>query len=62
MKMGLYVPWIPDGNTTPVVGPLYLIAVLEQAGVEARLFDARIDRQGKDWALMDTDEEFRTKP
>jgi anaerobic magnesium-protoporphyrin IX monomethyl ester cyclase len=44
MKIAFYVPPIPDDNTIPLLGPLYLIAVLERSGFEGRLFDARIDR------------------
>ncbi len=44
MKVALYIPSIPDENTTPHLGPLYLAAVLERDGFEARVFDARIDR------------------
>lgn len=44
MRVALYVPPIPDENRTPPLGPLYLLAVLEQHGFEGRLFDARIDR------------------
>ena len=44
MKVALYVPPIPDENTTPHLGPLYLLGVLERQGIEGRLFDARIDR------------------
>lgn len=43
MRVALYVPPIPDENLTPQLGPLYLLAVLEQDGFEGRLFDARID-------------------
>ncbi len=42
MRVGFYVPPNPDGNTTPALGPLTLLAVLEQEGIEGRLFDARI--------------------
>lgn len=42
MKVGFYVPPNPDGNTTPALGPLTLLAVLEREGIEGRLFDARI--------------------
>ena len=45
MKVALYVPPIPDENTTPQLGPLYLLGVLERAGFDGRLFDARIDRR-----------------
>ena len=44
MRVAVYVPLIPDENTTPSLGPLYLISVLEKSGFEGRLFDARIDR------------------
>lgn len=44
MKVALYVPPIPDENTTPPLGPLYLAAVLERDGFQVRVFDARIDR------------------
>lgn len=44
MKVAFYVPPIPDNNTIPVLGPLYLIAVLEQYGFEGQVFDARIDK------------------
>ncbi len=44
MKVAIYIPPIPDENTTPPLGPLYLLAVLEQHGFEGWLFDARIDR------------------
>ncbi|MCI0476243.1 MAG: B12-binding domain-containing radical SAM protein [Anaerolineales bacterium] len=44
MKIAFYVPPIPDDNTVPLLGPLYLIAALERNGFEGRLFDARIDR------------------
>ncbi len=43
MRVGLYVPYISDENTTPPLGPLYLMAVMEQNGLEGRVFDARID-------------------
>ena len=43
MRVGLYVPYISDENTTPPLGPLYLTAVMEQNGLEGRVFDARID-------------------
>jgi len=45
MKVALYIPPIPDENTTPQLGPLYLLAVLERDGFDGRLFDARIDRR-----------------
>jgi len=45
VKIAIYVPPIPDENTTPQLGPLYLLAVLERCGFEGRLFDARIDRR-----------------
>lgn len=45
MKVALYIPPIPDENTTPPLGPLYLLAVLEQHGFDPWLFDARIDSQ-----------------
>jgi len=45
VRVALYVPPIPDENTTPQLGPLTLLAVLEEQGFEGRLFDARIDRQ-----------------
>ena len=45
MRIAFYVPPIPDENRTPQLGPLYLLAVLEQHGFEGRLFDARIDRR-----------------
>lgn len=45
MRVALYVPPIADENHTPQLGPLYLLAVLEQHGFEGRLFDARIDRR-----------------
>ena len=44
MRFALYVPHVPDENTTPPLGPLYLLAVLEKAGIEGRLFDARLGR------------------
>ena len=44
VKVALYIPPIPDENTTPHLGPLYLAAVLEQDGFDVRVFDARIDR------------------
>ncbi|MBI4790098.1 MAG: cobalamin B12-binding domain-containing protein [Chloroflexi bacterium] len=44
MKIAFYVPPIPDDNTVPLLGPLYLLAVLERNGFEGRLFDARFDR------------------
>jgi hypothetical protein len=43
VRVALYVPPIPDENRTPQLGPLYLLAVLEQHGFDGRLFDARID-------------------
>ena len=51
MKVAFYVPHIPDENTTPPLGPLSLIAVLERAGFDGRLFDARIDAQALDKLL-----------
>lgn len=44
MKVALYIPPIPDENTVPHLGPLYLLSTLEQYGFEGRLFDARIDK------------------
>lgn len=44
MKVALYIPPIPDKNTVPHLGPLYLLSTLEQNGFEGRLFDARIDK------------------
>lgn len=43
MRAAIYVPPIPDRNTTPLLGPLYLLALLEKEGIDGRLFDARID-------------------
>jgi radical SAM superfamily enzyme YgiQ (UPF0313 family) len=43
MRVAFYTPAIPDGNTTPPLGPLYLLAALRAAGHEGRLFDARLD-------------------
>jgi len=43
VKVALYVPPMRDENTVPLLGPLYLLAVLEQDGIDGRLFDARID-------------------
>ncbi len=44
MKIALLQPHVPDLNTTPPLGPLYLAAVLEQAGFEVFLFDERIEK------------------
>jgi len=44
MRVALYVPPVPDRNTTPILGPLYILAVLERNGFNGRLFDARIDK------------------
>lgn len=44
MRVAVYVPPLPVQSTTPTLGPLYLIAMLEKNGFDARLFDARIDR------------------
>jgi radical SAM superfamily enzyme YgiQ (UPF0313 family) len=44
LRVALLVPHTPDGNTTPPLGPLYLLAALEQAGFDGHLFDQRIDR------------------
>lgn len=46
--------------------PTALFALYQFLHPQARIGDtkprhARIDRQGKDWALMDTDEEFKSK-
>ncbi len=43
MRVALIVPPIPDGNTTPALGPLYLAASARARGHEARVFDARFD-------------------
>jgi anaerobic magnesium-protoporphyrin IX monomethyl ester cyclase len=43
MKTAIYIPRGQDDNTTPSLGPLYLLAVLEKNGFEIRLFDERID-------------------
>lgn len=43
MKAAIYVPPIPDRNSTPLLGPLYLLALLEKDGIDGRLFDSRID-------------------
>lgn len=43
MKVALFIPWIPDENTVPVLGPLYLIACMEAEGIDAWLFDERLD-------------------
>lgn len=47
MKVAIYIPYVPDGNTIPSLGPLYICAVLEKDGFEVFLFDARIDN----WAF-----------
>lgn len=41
MKVGIFVPLIPDDNSVPVLGPLYLLAVAKKAGHEVWLFDER---------------------
>jgi anaerobic magnesium-protoporphyrin IX monomethyl ester cyclase len=43
MKCAILVPSIPDENTTPLLGPLSLLALLAQRGHEVRLFDARFE-------------------
>ena len=43
MKCAMLVPSIPDGNTTPLLGPLSLLALLSQQGHQVRLFDARFE-------------------
>jgi anaerobic magnesium-protoporphyrin IX monomethyl ester cyclase len=45
MKCAMLVPAIPDGNTTPLLGPLWLLALLAQRGHEVRLFDARFEAE-----------------
>lgn len=43
MRVALFQPFVPDLNTTPPLGPLYLAAVLEKEGFEVTLFDEKID-------------------
>lgn len=42
-RIALFVPALPDRNSTPLLGPLYLLAALERKGFDGRLFDERID-------------------
>lgn len=51
-KVAIYIPYIPDGNTTPHLGPLYLSAMLAADGFDTFVFDERIDRRALD-ALID---------
>lgn len=48
MKIALFVPLMADENTTPALGPLYLLSMLEKEGIDGRLFDARIDCEALD--------------
>lgn len=48
MKIAFYMTKIPDLNTTPPLGPLMLIACLEQEGFQCKLFDGRIDNNAFD--------------
>ena len=43
MKIALFQPYVPDLNTMPSLGPLYLAAILEKEGFEVLFFDERID-------------------
>lgn len=43
MRVAFFTPALHDGNTTPPLGPLSLLASLRQAGHEGRLFDERLD-------------------
>ncbi|MBU0951912.1 MAG: B12-binding domain-containing radical SAM protein [Elusimicrobia bacterium] len=51
MKTALFVPFIPDENTTPSLGPLYLLGLLEKNDIEGFLFDERIDPKALDKLL-----------
>lgn len=44
MRVAIYVPYVPDENTTPPLGPLYLLSVLENKGFDVWLFDERLEK------------------
>ena len=48
MKTALFIPYLPDENTTPSLGPLYILSVLEKNGIDGFLFDERIDNKALD--------------
>ncbi|MDI6756631.1 MAG: radical SAM protein, partial [Endomicrobiia bacterium] len=51
-KVAFYLPYIPDGNTTAHLGPLYLAGILDRQGFDTYVFDERIDRRALS-ALLD---------
>lgn len=51
MRVALIQPYVPDLNTTPALGLLYLASVLERDGFETLVFDERLDSRTLDKIL-----------
>ncbi|MFC1807309.1 B12-binding domain-containing radical SAM protein [Candidatus Omnitrophota bacterium] len=51
MKIALFQPYVPDLNTVPSLGPLYLAAVLKKHDFDVFFFDEVIDRDAAKKAL-----------